>query len=150
MKTLENNHGGNWVDRLLNAWPFCLDPAYTPSIFAIAWDADGIYLPGSRSLFYNGAVMLRLTFPFGIWIHLKPVRDRRLQAGLGWKLNGRIALNPFALPVIAALWLTVGWSWWWLALLPFYRVQTDASAAAGAHENAPNLGQASGRARGTA
>lgn len=123
MKTLEYHHGGNWIDRLLNAWPFCLD-ADSISTAAIAWDEEGIYRPGSVSLFYNGYVFLRLTFPLGFWLHLKPIPDARFQCGAGWKLNGRFGL-------------TLRW-------------QTDAKAAAGAHENAPNLGQASAWARGTA
>ena len=123
MKTLETNHGGNWLDRLLNAWPWCLD-ADSIRTAAIAWDAEGVYFPASRSLFYNGYVFFRLTFPFGAWLHIKPVRSARFQCGAGWKVNGRFGL-------------TLRW-------------QTDAKAAQGAHENAPNLGQASAWARGTA
>lgn len=149
MKTTENNHGGNWLDKLLNAWPLCLDSDSIKSQ-AMAWDKEGVYFPGSKSLFYNGYVFLRVSIPFGVWLHLKVRPTWRVQAGFGWKLNGRFAFNPLGIPVIAALCLTVGWSWWWLVLLPFYRKQTDASAAAGAHENAPNLDQASGWERGTA
>ena len=124
MKTLETHHGGNWLDRLLNSWPFCLDSDYTPSLWAIAWDEQGVWHPLNVSLFYNGYFFLRLTFPFGFWLHVKPVRNARFQCGAGWKLNGRIGL-------------TLRW-------------QTDAKAARGAHENAPNLGQAIGWERGTA
>ena len=123
MKTLETNHGGNWLDRLLNSFPFCLDSDSIRTV-AVAWDEEGIYRPGSVSLFYNGYVFFRLTFPFGAWLHVKLVRNARFQCGAGWKLNGRIGL-------------TLRW-------------QTDAKAAAGAHENAPNLGQATGWERGTA
>ena len=123
MKTLEYHHGGNWLDRLLNAWPLCL---YADSIrsVAVAWDAEGVCFPDARSLFNNGYVSLRITWPLGAWLHLKPVRDARFQCGAGWKLNGRFGL-------------TMRW-------------QADAKAAAGAHENAPNLGQAQGWQRGTA
>ena len=41
MKTLETNHDGNWVDRLLNAWPFCLD-------------MDGIAMQGCTIRFTRG------------------------------------------------------------------------------------------------
>ena len=123
MKTLETNHGGNWLDRLLNAWPLCLDADSIRTV-AVAWDAEGVYCPEDYSLFYNGFVMVRVTFPFGIWLHLKPVRNARFQCGAGWKLNGRFGL-------------TLRW-------------QTDAKAAHGAHDNAPNAGQAIGWERGTA
>ena len=121
MKTLETNHGGNWVDRLLNRWPLCLD-ADSIGTLAFAWDAEGVYCPEDYSLYYNGFVMMRLTFPFGIWLHVKPVSDARFQCGIGWKLNGRFGI-------------TLRW-------------QADASAAAGTH--GPNAGQASGWERGTA
>ena len=121
MKTLEINHGGNWVDRLLNAWPFCLDSESIGTV-AFAFDRRGVYMPEDYSLFYNGFVFLRLTFPFGIWLHVKPLRNLRIQTGIGWKLNGRVGLT--------------------------LRAQTDASAADGEH--GPNYGQASGWARGTA
>ena len=51
-----------------------------------------------------------------------PAHNLRLQADIGWKLNGRFGL--------------------------ILRSQTDASAAAGEH--GPNLGQATGWKRGTA
>ena len=121
MKTLETNHDGNWVDRLLNAWPLCIDQDSVDS-WAWAWDAEGVYCPEDYSLFYNGFVMLRLTFPFGIWLHVKPVRNSRFQCGIGYALNGRFKL-------------TLRW-------------QTDASAAAGTH--GPNIGQASAWQRGAA
>ena len=121
MKTLEYNHGGNWFDRLNNA--LAVDQLAMRS-WAIAWDAEGIYCPQDYSLYYNGFVFLRFTFPFGVFLHLKPLRDARLQIGCGWKLNGRLGLIA--------------------------RWQTDAKAAQGAHENAPNVGQATGWNRGTA
>lgn len=125
MKTLETNHGGNWLDKLLNAWPLCLDADYTPSLVAIAWDADGVYFPGGKSLYYNGFVFVRLTFPFGLWLHLRFARNHRSQFGVGWKLNGRFGIT-------------------------FRPWHSDESAAAGAHAGAPNVGQAAGWARGTA
>lgn len=124
MKTLETNHGGNWVDRMLNAWPFCLDTEQVKTVFARASDVEGVYEPGDCSLFYNGVWMARVTRPFGIWLHVKPTIDLRIQTGAGWKLNGRFAL--------------------------LLRAQSDKSAAQGAHVNAPNHGQAAGWTRGTA
>lgn len=121
MKTLEYHHGGNWFDRLNNA--IAVDADSVDS-FALAWDAEGVYRPEDYSLFYNGFVMLRLNWPLGVFLHLKPVRNARFQCGIGWALNGRFKL-------------TLRW-------------QTDAKAAQGAHENAPNAGQASAWARGTA
>src|SRR3990167_6101049 len=123
MKTLEYHHGGNWFDRLMNVWPLCLDAEIIRTA-AVAWDADGVYFPSRRSLFYNGFIFLRLTWPFGIFIHVKPVRNARFQCGSGWKLNGRIGL--------------------------ILRWQKDEKAAQGAHENAPNVGKARGWNRGTA
>lgn len=122
MKTIEFNHGDNWLDRLLNAWPLCLDTDYTLSLFALAWDDKGLYCPPQGSLFYNGYLMGRITVPFGVWLHAKPLRDLRIQIGIGWKLNGRFGLTC--------------------------RAQSDASAADGEH--GPNFGQASGWARGPA
>ena len=121
MKTVENNHGGNWWDRLLNSFPFLIDTDYIGTL-AFAWDEEGPYSPEDRSLFYNGYFMFRWVFPFGLWFHIKPARNLRIQFGLGWKLNGRIGLT--------------------------LRFQTDESAADGEH--GPNLGQASAWARGTA
>lgn len=124
LKTLETNHGGNWLDKLLNAWPACIHTDAVATLFTAAIDIDGLYRPDSRSLYYNGFLFVRITWPAGIWIHVKPHPNLRLQAGIGWKLNGRFGLT--------------------------FRAQTDQGAAAGAHENAPNIGQATGWARGTA
>jgi hypothetical protein len=107
---------------VLNAWPCCLHTDAVATVFAIAWDAQGIYRPGPVSLYANGGLMLRVTFPFGLWLHIKPWRDRRVQLGAGWKLNGRLGLIA--------------------------RAQTDAAAAAGTH--GPNVDQASAWERGSA
>jgi hypothetical protein len=124
MKTLEYNHGGNWIDRLLNRWPFCLD-ANSMRTVAIARDAQGWYKPGARSLFYNGYVFVRLTWPLGLWLHVRLTPDHRSQFGAGWKLNGRFGLT-------------------------FRPWQANASGARGAHPGAPNVGHASAWERGTA
>lgn len=122
MKTLETNHGGNWYDRLNNWLAVDMDRVRT---VAFAWDEDGPYFPARRSLYYNGFLMLRLTWPLGAFLHLKFRHDTRSQFGLGWKLNGRFG-------AIFRPW------------------HPDAKAAQGAHENAPNHGQAEGWERGTA
>lgn len=121
MKTLEYQYGGDWRDRVLNSWPFALDTKSIRTV-AVAWDREGTYQPGTRSLFYNGFVMLRLSLPPSVFIHIKPWRSCRFQCGIGWALNGRFKL--------------------------LFRIQTDASAAAGVH--GPNYGQAAGWERGTA
>lgn len=121
MRILENNHGGNWIDRLLNAWPFCIDQDNVNS-WAVAWDADGIYFPDDLSLFCNGYVMVRVCWPLGVFVHIKPVRNARFQFGIGWKVNGRVGL-------------TLRW-------------QTDESAANGTHGQ--NVGQAKEWNRGAA
>src|SRR3990167_31613 len=87
MRTLETNHGGNWLDRLLNSWPVLLDNDSIGTV-AAAWDAQGVHAPEASSLFYNGYVFPRLTFPFGSGLHVKPVRNAPFQCGGGWKLNG--------------------------------------------------------------
>lgn len=121
MKTLENHYGGNLWDRFNNA--IAIDKERVRTVFARASDAEGVYTPGEKSLFYNGLWMIRITAPFGIWLHLRPsASGKKNQAGIGWKLNGRFAV--------------------------LLRRQSDASAAQGTH--GPNLGQATRWARGTA
>jgi len=48
---------------------------------------------GLDALFYNGAIFVRLVFPFGVFVQIRwsGHTDRRafLQAGVGYKLNGR-------------------------------------------------------------
>lgn len=106
----------------LNKWPLLLDTDSIKSI-GIAWlfkeNGTWNFLPrltGSQSLFYNAQFFLRLTFPFGIFFGARIGSTYLFQCGVGWKLNGRIAV--------------------------LFRVQTDASAAAGT--SGPNYGQATG------
>lgn len=121
MKVVEQHYGGDWRDKLLNAWPLLRDADDIRTLFVTARDEQGWYTPESRSLFYNGYFFVRITNP-GIFVHLKWKSGARLQFGAGWKLNGRFGLIA--------------------------RWQTDKSAAAGKH--GPNVGQASGWERGTA
>ena len=124
VKTIERE-GGDWLDRMLNEWPLLLDMDTIRSI-GIAW----LFKDGGRwrfrpritpnaALFYNAVFFLRLSFPFGIFVHVRWAENWRrslLQTGLGWKLNGRIAA--------------------------LFRLQSDTSAAAGV--TGPNYGQATG------
>lgn len=119
MKTLEYHYGGDWRDKILNAFAMDVDRIRT---VVLAWDAQGIYRPEARSLYYNGYAMARLNWPLGVFLHLKPLRNLRIQLGIGWKLNGRFALIA--------------------------RAQSDKSAAVGVH--GPNIGQAIEWDRGTA
>lgn len=127
VKTYEKVDSTRWIDRLLNCWPFCLD---TDSIHSVggAWlfKENGRWRFKPRvtenvALFYNAVFFLRLSLPFGIFIHIRPLRAQFFQGGLGWKLNGRIAL--------------------------LFRFQNDASAAAGV--SGPNYGQSQGFDYGT-
>lgn len=118
MKTLEYNYG-DWRDKVFNA--IAVPTEWVKSV-AVAWDKDGVYFPGTRSLYYNGFVFLRLSLPFGIFLHLKPLKNLRFQTGLGWKLIGRFAMT--------------------------FRFQTDESAFLG--NRGDNYGQAAGWERGTA
>lgn len=123
MKTIENE-GRSWLDDLLNCWPFCLD-ADGVKTFAVSFGAGPgwhFHREDRTSLFYNGVLFLRFCWPFGMWFHFKPVSYGRFQCGVGWKLNGRVAI--------------------------LFRIQSDAAAARGV--TGPNLGQATAWERGTA
>jgi hypothetical protein len=134
VKTLENHHGGNWLDRMLNAWPLAIDADAVKPILEVEYGANPLSAAApdwrrlsvragrrcqTRSLFRNGVVYWRLLWPFGYFLHVRwcgGCRRAFLQAGFGWKLNGRLAL--------------------------LFRVQSDASAAAGT--TGQNHGQATG------
>lgn len=123
MKTIETDPRlPAWLNRALNAWPLCLDEESVRTVYAVASDVQGVYRPGDESLFMNGVWFVRLTLPFGIWLHLKPTINLRFQCGIGWKGNGRFALT--------------------------FRFQSDEEAARGVL--GPNHGQARGWERGTA
>jgi hypothetical protein len=122
VKTLEYGSTRVWVNKLLNAWPLCLDSDSIRTLLSLAHDEEGLYHPGSQSLFYNGYWFVRLTLPFGVWLHLKPLVNLRLQCGAGWALNGRFKLT--------------------------LRKQSDESAAAGV--SGKNYNQAVAWQRGTA
>lgn len=96
------------------------------SLFAFAWDNKGPYLPPDTSLFMNGYVSFRIVawrwLPLGMWVHVKPRVNTRIQCGAGWKGNGRIGLT--------------------------FRVQSDEEAQEGVLGK--NYGQARGWERGTA
>ena len=124
MKTLEYHHQRTWYgrlwDSLQNAIAVDVDSIKT---IAFCVDKEGFYMPGTKSLFYNGE-FIRFVWPPGLHIQLKFVRDYRSQLSIGTKApNGRFALS-------------------------FRPWQSQASAAAGTH--GPNYGQAVGWQRGTA
>lgn len=123
-KTIEKVDG-NWLDRLLNKEPFCLDIEKIKTYgiaFLFKENDKWVFTPrktDNESLFYNAVFFIRFNWPLGIFIHIRwadKARRAFLQTGLGWKLNGRIS-----------------------AIL---RIQSDESAAAGV--SGPNLGQATG------
>src|SRR5882762_4279877 len=106
MKTLElDTRLPGWVNAVLNRWPFAIHRDAVATIFTIAYDAEGWYRPENVSLYYNGYFFIRIMWPVGIWIHVKPHINLRLQGGLGYALNGRLKAT--------------------------FRKQTDESAAAG-------------------
>jgi len=127
MKTIEYNHSNNWLDKLLNSWPFCID---TECIYPLIrggvcrnesiWHA-WVSRDAGTSLYYNGVIFVRLMLPFWIGIHIRPTSKHYLQVGLGFKLNGRFGA--------------------------IFRIQTDDSAEHGAH--GPNYGQGKGYECGT-
>jgi hypothetical protein len=150
MKTVEINHNNDWLDRLLNNWPFLVDSEQVKTLFAFAYCKEGKewrWYRDDTSLFNNGTVFVRYTvspvtsifwgigaflavvfsawwlllFTFGLFVHLswRETGDRRyIQLGWGHKLNGRVG-TPFRIP------------------------KNDEQSAKGAHESAPNSGQAS-------
>jgi hypothetical protein len=112
---------------ILNKWPLLLDTDSIKSL-GIAWifTEQGKWktfprFTGVQSLFYNAAFFLRVSLPFGIFFGMRLGPTYLFQCGIGWKLNGRFAI--------------------------LFRVQTDASAAAGV--SGPNYGQSPGYEFGT-
>lgn len=80
---------------------------------------------GNVSLFYNAVFFLRLSLPFGLFWSIRwsssKTKKALWQAGIGWKLNGRLAV--------------------------LFRFQSDASSAAGV--TGANFGQSGGFEYGT-
>lgn len=118
-------------DDLLNQWPFLIDTDSVKSV-GIAWlfkeNGEWNFLPRlteNKSLFYNAVLFMRLSIPMGLFIAVRwspsTTAKALFQAGIGWKLNGRIAL--------------------------LFRIQSDATSAAGS--SGPNYGQATGFEYGT-
>lgn len=130
-RIVEDRHPGEmaWLWRLGNAT--AIDSDIVRSI-GVAWffKTGGKWnlLPtvtGNASLFYNAVFFLRLSLPFGLFwsVRWSPSKASKAiwQAGIGWKLNGRLAV--------------------------LLRIQSDASSAAGV--TGQNLGQATGFEYGT-
>ena len=154
MRSVEQQHPGepHWLFMLGNLTAV---PTEWVRSIAVAWifkDAGAWCLTprwcGTESLFYNAQFFLRVSLPFGIFFGMRLGSTHLFQCSIGWKLNGRLNLNPIGVALIPALWFFAGfWSWWLLASLVLYRIQTDTSAAAGV--TGPNYGQATGYDFGT-
>lgn len=126
MKITESQHPGEpfWLYWLGNAT--AIDGKYIKSI-GIAWlfkeGGKWVFMPritGEQSLFFNSVFFLRLSLPFGIFASVRwsEAFDKKslFQAGIGWKLNGRLAV--------------------------LLRIQSDKTSAAGV--TGPNVGQSRG------
>lgn len=129
---IETHHGNNWLDKLLNHWPFVIDTdnIISGGIGFISTETTQSYLLGivkkwnfarivgnNGHLFMNAMIFIRICFwtviPIGIFLHLRMSKTRLLQIGLGIKNNtGRIGL--------------------------IFRFQTDASAARGSVQANPD------------
>jgi len=131
MKITETQHPNEpfWLYWLGNAT--AIDDKYVKSI-GIAWlfkeGGKWKFMPritGQQSLFFNAVFFLRLSFPFGIFASVRwsSATDKKalFQAGIGWKLNGRLAV--------------------------LFRIQSDKSSAKGV--TGPNFGQSRGFYYGT-
>jgi len=108
-----------------------IDSDYIKS-FGIAWlfkeNGKWNFIPRKTenvALFYNAILFLRFSLPFGVFASIRwsgsTVTKALFQCGMGWKLNGRLAI--------------------------LFRFQSDASSAAGV--TGPNFGQAQGFEYGT-
>lgn len=126
MKITEVQHPGEpfWLYWLGNAT--AIDDKYVKSI-GIAWlfkeGGKWKFIPritGQQSLFFNAVFFLRLSLPFGVFFSFRwsasSVKKALLQTGIGWKLNGRLAV--------------------------LLRIQSDISSAKGV--TGPNVNQAVG------
>jgi len=152
MLTKEYNYNKDWRDKLLNSWPLLVDTKQVATLFSFAYckqDNKWVWQArDSTSLFGNGTLFIRytlspmtglvwsmatlgviflstwflLSFLYGLFVHVswRETGNRRyIQAGFGTKLNGRLGLL-FRIP------------------------KNDEKSSQGAHENAPNSGQATG------
>ena len=131
VKITESRHPGEpfWLYWLGNAT--AIDDKYVKSI-GIAWlfkeGGKWVFMPrvtGQQSLFFNAVFFLRFSLPFGVFFSFRwsasSVKKALLQTGIGWKLNGRLAV--------------------------LFRVQSDETSAAGV--TGANYGQAQGFDYGT-
>lgn len=102
MKITESQHPGEpfWLYWLGNAT--AIDDTYVKSI-AVAWlfkeGGKWVFMPritGQQSLFFNAVFFLRFSLPFGVFFSFRwsasSVKKALLQTGIGWKLNGRLAV----------------------------------------------------------
>ena len=158
MKHLE--YFSHWYDRILNAFPFCLDEALVHT-FGLAWlfkDPEWRFAPrltSSDHQFYNSqffvrtnveavfaAIVLWEVLPLLPW-YLWPVLLVALIyfmafCGLPFAFFFHMRLSSTRLFQCGFGWKQTG-----RFAIPF-RFQTDASSAIGYHAGLPNNGQASG------
>lgn len=135
MKHTETHYGGNWLDKLLNSFPFLLDDTWIKPVAEFAWGGNPNafdrplwsrvvlrFFGGctTDSMYHNNVVYIRALFPLAVFCMIRwsgsTTNRAFIQFGMGWKLNGRFAIT--------------------------FRIQSDASAAAGYW--GPNYGQAPG------
>lgn len=121
-----------WLKRMKDK--LTIDPKYVYPLVCFQWgcsekgdkpDLTSVWYqfgrgPRDRSLFWNGVIFLRITFPLGLFWSIrwtsKPVKRQYLQTGFGYKVNGQFSLT--------------------------FRFQNDGSAADGTYGK--NVGQSSG------
>lgn len=150
MLTREYNHNGNFIDRLLNSWPFLVDTEEVNTLFALAYCKESNTFRwmkcDDRSLFNNGTVFVRYTvspvtsifwgigaflavlfsawwlllFTFGLFVHLS------------WVETGNRRYIQFGLGH------KLNGRTGLLCRVP----KSDEQSSKGAHENAPNSNQA--------
>lgn len=158
MITREYHHNGNWLDQVLNSWPFLVDSDYVQTLFAFAYckrTSGWMLMSGTlgQSLFWNGTVFMRYTVTpvtpifwgigtllavlFSAWWLL--LFTFGLFVHLSWRETGNRRYIQFGwghkLNGRAGL----------LCRIP----KNDAQSSKGAHENAPNSNQETGWSCGT-
>lgn len=119
----------SWYTKLTNKFPLMIDDRLVTSL-GVAWlfkyQNEWCPLPrfiGKEWQYANAIFYVKVTFPFGIWLHVRwsdnpDVKRQFYQCGIGWKDSGRFAVHS--------------------------RLQSDKTAADGYHTGLPNLDQTTG------
>jgi len=141
MKLLEDRHPGeSWLLWKLGNWTtvhvegvksigWAFGWQRTPEGIPFTWKpcwtrGEGFDYYANDALFWNAAIFVRLVWPLGFFFQIRwsgsTTKKAYLQAGFGWKLNGRLAL--------------------------LFRIQSDSSAQTGAWSGIPeeNFGPRTG------